>query len=547
MKILHLEDDPGDAELVRGIIVAEWPQAEIVWVATRFAYAGELHRSVFDVILSDFALPTFTGPEALELAKERAPDTPFIFLSGTIGEDRAMEALRSGAADYVLKDRLKVLNAAILRVQRESTERRKHRQAERLLLEQAEMLNQARLSINSDTTARKNLEEQFLRSQRMENVGLLAAGISHDLNNMLAPILLAAPMLREYLSDVRALALLGTLERSAERGANLVRQILSFVHGMGGEQRLFQVEHVLRDLAAVVVGTFPKSIAFEDSVPPDAWPIKGNPTQIHQVLLNLCVNARDAMPDGGRLSLRAENHRLDAATAGDLSGSYLLLQVEDTGTGIQPEVLQKMWLPFFTTKGPGKGTGLGLSTIRGIIENHNGFIQVTTELGRGSVFRIFLPAAEEGPVEGSNSPVGSLPRGNGELILVVDDEPQIREMTLAMLTRSGYRVLLAADGLEAAVIFAERAAEIRLVITDLHMPNLDGVMLGRALRRINPGVQMLVLSGMKAPLGNRPDYLPEEFGDDFLGKPFKPSALLKKVHALLGGGLSTGSRPPFED
>ena len=763
MKILHLEDNAEDAELVRELITEEWPDCEITCVSTRFAFVGELNLSRFDLILSDFALQSLNGLEALKLAKDRAPDTPFIFLSGTIGEDRAIEAVQSGAEDYVLKDRMKRLITAIARALRESDERRKRRiaesrsrelasflnqsreavivtdldgritfwnqgaerlsgwtspealektceqlfgpstvtqlaaacqaalehgewvgaleiadrqqqvrwvelritlvhddngrprarlalgtditerrQAEHRIREQAEMLNQAReaifitdlsnrviywnagaerlygwradevmgrtaeqlfepavaaniqlareetlargewvgevrmhnrsrvpvivesrqsvirdeagrakarLCINSDITDRKRLEEQFLRAQRMENIGLLAAGIAHDLNNMLAPILLAAPMLREHVTDPGALGLLGTLEKSAERGANLVRQILAFAHGATGDQRLLQVKHLLRDITSVITGTFPKSIRLEDYIPSDLWPIKGNPTQIHQVLLNLCVNARDAMPNGGTLRLRAENRVLDLTAASAIEGArpglFLVLHVEDTGTGIPPEVLARMWEPFFTTKESGRGTGLGLSTVRGIIENHDGFIEVVTAPGAGSSFRIFIPAAEGTTADGVNTPARPLPPGKGELILVVDDERHIRDMTMTMLTRNGYRVILAADGAEAAMVFAQRAAEIRLVITDLHMPNLDGAMLGRALRRINPAAKMLVVSGLSSALGNRPDYTPEDFADGFLHKPFKPETLLAKVHELLRGPGTGGSTAPW--
>lgn len=764
MKILHLEDNANDVELVRVMVCDEWPHCQITSVATRSNFVAELEGACFDLILSDFALPALNGMEALQLAKAKSPDTPFIFLSGTIGEDRAIEAVQAGAEDYVLKDRMKRLNTAIARALRESEERRRRRQAEsrsreladflnqareavivsdmdgritfwnrgaerlagwtsaealdqtcdrlfgpatatqlgeacRVALEagewageleivdraanlrlielrislirddagrprarlalatditerrqaehrvrdQAQMLNQAReaifitdlsnrviywnagaerlfgwpavevmgrtaeqifdpgvaalieaarvetlakgewlgeirlhsrnrtplimesrqslirdeagrpkarLCINSDITDRKQLEEQFLRAQRMENIGLLAAGIAHDLNNMLAPILLAAPMLREHVADTGALALLGTLERSAERGANLVRQILTFAHGTTGEHRLLQVKHLLRDISGVIAGTFPKSIRLEDYIPSDLWPITANPTQIHQVLLNLSVNARDAMPNGGTLQLRAENRVLDLTAANAIEGAraglFLVLHVEDTGTGIAPEVIARMWEPFFTTKETGKGTGLGLSTVRGIVENHNGFIQVTTAPGRGSAFHIFLPAAEGAVPVRADAPTRRLAPGKGELILVVDDERYIRDMTRTMLTRAGYRVILAGDGAEAATVFAQHAADIRLVITDLHMPNLDGAMLGRALRRINPAARLLVMSGMSSALGNRPAYKPEEFANGFLHKPFKPEALLAKVQELLvpdtGARLS---RPPF--
>lgn len=632
MKILHLEDNPADAELVRMLVVRHWPECTLTTVASRFAFVGELNRTVYDLVLADFSLPSLSGLEALEMVKQAAADTPLIFFSGTIGEDRAIDAMKAGAQDCVLKDRLNRLAPAIARALRECEERRKRREAESRSRELGDYLNQAReavivtaddgritfwnqgaerlfgwrsdeilghtaeemfdpaiianvnaareetlakgawmgelrmrnrnrqelvvecrqslirddagrpkarLSINTDITDRKRLEEQFLRSQRMEGIGLLAAGIAHDLNNMLAPILLAAPMLREHVSDPAALSLLGTLEKSAERGANLVRQIVTFAHGTTGEHRSMQVKHLLRDISSVIAGTFPKSIRLEDRIPTELCAIKGNPTQIHQVLLNLCVNARDAMPNGGTLRLRAENRVLSipaaAAIEGGRPGVFLVLHIEDTGTGIPPEVLAQMWDPFFTTKEPGKGTGLGLATVRGIVENHNGFIDVTTAVGLGSAFRIFLPAAESAETDRLVPVARPLPPGKGELILVVDDERQIREMLMTTLMRNGYRVITAADGAAAAVLFAQRAADIRLVITDLHMPHLDGAMLGRALRRLNPASKLLVMSGLSSSLGDRPAYKPEEFADSFLHKPFKPEVLLAKVHDLLHG------------
>jgi CheY-like chemotaxis protein len=251
------------------------------------------------------------------------------------------------------------------------------------------------------------------------------------------------------------------------------------------------------------------------------------------------------MPRGGTLRLLAENRTLDATTAATIGsgrpGSFVVLMVDDTGTGIPAEVLKEMWQPFFTTKTADKGTGLGLSTVRGIVENHNGFIDVQTVVGRGSSFRVFLPAAEQGASHGTRSPIPIAQSGRGELILVVDDEEHIREMRSTMLTRQNYRVIVAADGAEAVAIFSQRAAEIRLVVTDLHMPNLDGATLSRALRRINPDTRVLVMSGHSSTLGHRPQThdKPEQFGHAFLHKPFKPEALLAQVQQLLNATPAT--------
>jgi len=635
IRILHLEDNPSDVEVIRALLLRAWPDCTIVCVARRQEFIAELKRRPCDVILSDFALHSFNGRAALRLARETCPDTPFIFLSGAIGEDQVIEALRSGAEDYVLKDRLKGLPSAITRALREGEERRRRREAERRSRELADLLNQAReaifitdledrviywnagaervfgwrsfevlnlplgeilgdavqflreetlirgewsgemrlfnrqrqplvvdsrqtlirgesgqakarLSISTDVTDQKRLEEQFLRAQRMENIGMLAAGIAHDLNNMLAPILLAAAMLRDHVSDPTALSLLSTLEKSADRGANLVRQILSFSHGTTSEKALVQIRHVVRDIGLVVNGTFPKSIQLVEHVAPDLWPIEANPTQVHQVLLNLCVNARDAMPDGGTLRLRAENIVLDEAAAqaidGARPGAFVVLHIEDTGTGIAPEVAARMWEPFYTTKDAGRGTGLGLSTVRAIIESHQGFVELHTKRGRGTCFRVHLPAAESATSEESTPANRPLPHGRGELILVVDDERNIREMTQAMLVRSGYRVILAGDGAEATVVFAQRAAEVRLVITDLRMPNLDGQTLCRALRRHNPAVKLLAFSGLSTAGGN-PQELVMDSVDAFLPKPFRPEILIATVHALLRPPAGGSSAP----
>src|SRR5580658_5331902 len=257
---------------------------------------------------------------------------------------------------------------------------------------------QARMADGPDGAARKRLDQQYQRTQRLESIGMLASGIAHDLNNVLAPIILAAPVLREHATNPEDLRIITSLEKSAERGVELVRQILSFAHGAGSVQQIVQIKHLLQEALTVAGETFPKNIRVEDNFPGNLWPIMADPTQIHQVLLNLCVNARDAMQDGGTLWLSAENCLLDEVTArkigGARPGAWVVLHVEDSGTGIPAEALSQIWEPFFTTKGEGKGTGLGLSTVRSIVENHNGFISLKTQPGRGTIFRVYLPAAE---------------------------------------------------------------------------------------------------------------------------------------------------------
>lgn len=395
---------------------------------------------------------------------------------------------------------------------------------------------QGRLAIATDVTAKRRIEEQFFRAQRLESIGMLAAGIAHDLNNVLAPILLAAPMLRDHVSDPGDLRIIATLEKSAERGAALVRQILGFAHGADGELRVVQPKHLLRDVATFIRETFPKSIQLEEDVPVQLWPVKANPTQLHQVLLNLCLNARDAMPDGGTLTLRGENCVLDEIAAAEIPdampGPFLVFHVQDTGTGISPEILGRIWDPFFTTKATGKGTGLGLSTVRGIIESHGGFSTVASVPGRGTTFRIYLQAAETAGIpSGAATTAPFAPRGTGELVLIADDEPGIRNTAAVMLARHGYRVLTAADGAEAIALFAPRCKEIPLVITDLSMPKLDGAALAGVVQRLNPAVKIIAVSGHN--LTNDGDPPAPSFTDAFLIKPFRAEVLLTTVHELL--------------
>jgi len=294
----------------------------------------------------------------------------------------------------------------------------------------------------------------------------------------------------------------------------------------------------MRDVMGVIEETFPKSIRFEHQIPSDLWPVTGNPTQIHQVLMNLCVNARDAMPQGGTLCLNAANRRIEPAEVGAipgaLPGAWLVIEVSDTGTGIPLEVRDRIWTPFFTTKVAGKGTGLGLSTVRGIVAGHHGFVELQTEVGRGTTFRVFLPAVvSEVPRPASASPFGVL-IGHGELILLVDDDAAIREVVTAILGRNGYRIVSCVDGVEAIANFTALGDTVDLVITDVDMPRLGGVALCRALSQMRPDIRLLAISGLSRAESDVSD-IPEirMLAHAFLLKPFSPEAILGAVHRLL--------------
>lgn len=354
------------------------------------------------------------------------------------------------------------------------------------------------IAIKQDVTEQHQLKERLLRSQRMESIGLLAGGVAHDLNNVLAPIMMAVEMLKQDLTEEDRLIMLETLESSCNRGSAIIRQVLTFARGVEGEHAVLQVRHLLKDLVKMSRETFPKNITISLDAPGDLWTVSGDATQLHQVLLNLALNARDAMPTGGTLSIKAENVTLDHPrgylNCEILPGAYIRLQVKDGGVGIPPDAIARIFEPFFTTKEQGKGTGLGLPTAFGIVKSHDGLLEVESTPGRGTTFLLHLPASEiETPNE--DIPPSKPPRGNGETILVVDDEAAIRQLTQKILEMNGYMVLLAEDGAEAVACYAQHKAEIALVLSDMMMPVMDGLALVRALRAINPEVRIVGFSG----------------------------------------------------
>jgi PAS domain S-box-containing protein len=385
-----------------------------------------------------------------------------------------------------------------------------------------------------DLTERKKLEQQFLRAQRMESIGTLAGGIAHDLNNVLGPIMMSIDLLRMKFTDPASRELLGMINSSAQHGADMVRQVLSFARGVTGRRMELQVKHLIKDIAKIATDTFLKSIVVRAGIPEGLWTLVGDPTQLHQVLLNLCVNARDAMPNGGTLTLAAENLALDARSAGvhpeAQPGQYVLLTVQDSGNGMSPEVVERIFDPFFTTKEVGKGTGLGLSTTLGIVKSHGGFVRVCSEPGTGTTFRVYLPAHSEFS-RGDAELEPELPRGRGEVILVVDDEMVVREITRQTLESFGYRVLLARDGAEAVNVYTEFRAEIAVVLTDMMMPVMDGAATIEVLRQLNPEVCIVAASGLSTQ--GRVAHAAKLGAKHFLTKPFTTETLLKTLEEVL--------------
>jgi PAS domain S-box-containing protein len=386
-----------------------------------------------------------------------------------------------------------------------------------------------------DITEKKKLEQQFLRTQRMESVGTLASGIAHDLNNILGPIILALQFLRKTFSDEQGIKMLKMLEGTAMRGSDLVKQVLTFARGQEGERTPIQIRHTINDLKKFMQEAFSSDIIVEVNVPNDLWAINADPTQIHQVLLNLAVNARDAMPRGGTITISAENLTLDenyaAMNLDAKPGQYILVSVTDSGSGIPPEIQEKIFEPFFTTKEPGKGTGLGLATVFSIVKSHGGFIKLYSEIGKGTNFRLYFPAIIGEKIKEQQALYIESLEGHGEWILLVDDEYVIREVSKLTLESNGYNVLLAADGIEAIGLFAQNRDKIDLVITDMNMPNMNGPTLIRTLQKMKPSLPIIGASGLTDKTK-----LDEVAGlniSSFLSKPYTAEKLLEVLSDLL--------------
>jgi PAS domain S-box-containing protein len=757
MRLLHLEDSAADAELVAMKLATELPECQIQHALSRQQYEAALETGSFDLIVSDYTLHGFDGLTALELARTHCPEKPFIFLSGTIGEERAIEALKRGATDYVIKDRPSRLVPAmrhalaraeeeqqlrrteealrqnrerfrkiaenvadlivmldlsghclycnpaytatvgrasdspdhdafadvhpddratvqelfrstlrtgvggraeyrlmrsdgsvryveaqnsvvrdssgsisqILMVARDVTERRaatERIEQQAALLDRAqdailmrdmhdhitywnqsaariygwtaeeaqgrettslwnedpaqveaarhatlfygewigEMRQRSRegvdlvmqsrwslvqdkngtaagfLVINTDIAEKKRLEAQFLRVQRMESIGLLAGGVAHDINNVLVPILSSTELLETMVKDAESKRYLSSIRSSAQHGAALVRQLLAFARGAVGQQAELALRPLLEDFIGFVTQAFPASVSVSLALDDEPWPVLGDATQLKQVLVNLCINARDAMPAGGSITIRARNVLLnesDAVTLREVKpGAHVLIEVSDTGTGMPSGVIEKIFDPFFTTKELGKGTGLGLAAVRGIVKGHRGTISVESRPEQGSTFRIYLPALVTEPVAPPPEEAATPARGSGQSILLVDDEAWVRDILCSLLMASGYRVHKAASPPEALKLFRDLQSEIALVLTDVMMADGDGFALATELRQLSPKLPIMVMSGM-AGAGTY-DEKAAALGVPLLAKPITRDALITAVQSALGAQVS---------
>ncbi|MBV6623196.1 MAG: PAS domain S-box protein [Rivularia sp. (in: Bacteria)] len=393
---------------------------------------------------------------------------------------------------------------------------------------------QSILIVNTDITEKKQLEAQYYRAQRLESLGTLASGIAHDLNNILTPILTGTQLLPRRIPnlDEKNRIILKMIEDNCKRGSELVRQITSFARGAKGNRIPIQLKHLVKEIQRIVQSTFPKSIEFKTKIP-TLWTVEAQPSQIHQILMNLCINARDAMPEGGSLSITAENRYIDETYTSmnpeAKVGNYVMITVADTGCGIPQEIKERIFEPFFTTKEVGKGTGLGLSTTIGIIKNHAGFVKVSSVVGKGSQFQIYLPAINSPEIEQTSE--SKISNGNRELILMVDDEKYIREMTKNSLELHDYRVLTASDGSEAFSFYIQNKHQVSLVLIDIQMPSVGGLQAIQVLRKMNPDIKIIAMSGIES---NRPLLEANEIKvEAFLSKPYTLGELLETIKVVI--------------
>ena len=509
LRILHLEDDPNDASLVESTLESEGIHCATICVQSRDHFVAALESGGIDLILSDFSLPVFDGLSAIATVRAGWPDLPVILVSGSMGEQRAIDSLKSGATDYVLKEQLFRLAPAVRRAMREVDER----------------------------SERRRLEAHFVEAQKMKVIGQLVSGVAHDFNNILAVIIGYSDLitgdadvegpLRKYIDEIR---------HASERAAGLTRQLLVF----GRKQKVIPVvldlNKVVLDLKEMLRRLIDENIEMTTVLEDNIGHVRADAGYVGQVLMNLVVNARDAMCNGGKLTIATSNVTLEEGELRDqgrgLRGDYVMLSVSDTGTGMTNEVKALLFEAFFTTKPVGKGTGLGLVTCQTIVHQSGGYIDVCSEVGKGSVFKVYFPRVVL-PLDFTAGTIHSapLPRGN-ETLLVVEDEPSVRHLASRVLNSLGYEVLSASNGQDALHVLREhQGSAVRLVITDVIMPLMGGKVMAEWMKTTQPDLKILFTSGYTEDAISG-DGLAETTAE-FLPKPYTPATLARKVRQIL--------------
>ena len=515
LRLLHLEDDPVDAELITTTLMEGNIPCESQLVDTRQAFVAALKEGRMDLILADYSIPGFDGMTALTLARQHCPDVPFLFVSATIGEELAIDAMHQGATDYVLKQRLGRLVPSVQRALRELDDRAERKRAEEAL---------------------RQSEKQFRQSQKMEAVGRLAGGIAHDFNNLLTVIMGYSQVLLTELGPQHPLR--GKIEetlKAGEKAATLIRQLLTFSSKQSLDPKILSLNTAVTSLESLLRRLIGEDIQLISKLDPTNGRLRADQAQLEQVLVNLVVNARDAMPKGGTLTIETAQVELTRSPVYHLTplrpGSYVRLAVSDTGCGMDRKTQAHIFEPFFTTKGEGKGSGLGLSTVFGIVTQCGGAIDVTSRVGHGTRFDLYFPSVESDILTTApTKPLGQPQKGT-ETILLVEDEPSVRTLVRDELRKLGYRVIEAKNGVEACLLATQQAGSLQLLLTDVVMPGMGGRELAQHLSVIKPDLRTLFISGYTDDVGIMAGQ--EEGTSSFLQKPFTPEVLARAVRNLL--------------
>lgn len=507
LRILHLEDSPVDAELIHATLASEGIACEAVRVETRSGFIDAVERGGFDLILADYNLPAFDGISALAIVQERCPEFPFIFVTGALGEEVAIETLKSGATDYVLKHSLGRLVPAVRRAIDDVAARKE----------------------------RQHLEAQLRHAQKMESIGTLAGGVAHDFNNLLTAIIGNAQLALSRLTPEDPLNdHLIEIETSGRRAAELTRQLLIFSRREKLERSHINLNDTIGQFVRMLRRIIGEDLELRFQAASDLSTVFADPSQIEQVIMNLAVNARDAMPDGGQLTIETQNMIIDEAYCRTRPyarpGKHVQISVTDTGVGIDADTQQHIFEPFFTTKEVGKGTGLGLALVYGIVKQHDGLIEVRSEVGRGTTFKINLPAQENAVEERAYETQPKL-RGGAETILVAEDEEVLQRLVKEILTGLGYQVILTRDGEAAVESYSIHRDQIDLVILDMVMPRMSGREAYERIRTLGSDVPVIFTTGYSADMAQ--NKFVDETGAAFIQKPFGMTALGHKVREAL--------------
>jgi len=519
--VLHLEDEPKDSRLLKGLLSADGIECEMTRVDNEPDFRAAIEKGGFDVIFADHSLPTFDGLSALAIARDVCPEVPFICVSGSLGEEIAIEALKQGATDYVLKQRPGRLVPALRRALQDSAKRANLKRAE----------NEVR-----------ELEDRLRHSQKLEAVGQLAGGIAHDFNNLLTVINGYCDRLGAALGDANPLRHdLDLIQRAGQRAAALTRQLLAFSRRQVLQPHVFDLNSVVHDIQMMLGRLLGEHITIATRLAPDLGAVRADPGQIEQVMMNLSINARDAMPDGGTLTVETHNVDLtaeDEPRAGLKAGLYVALVIRDTGTGMDEGTLAHVFEPFYTTKETGKGTGLGLPTVYGIVMQSGGNVRIESVVGEGTTVHVLLPRvdAAAAPSKGEAAPA-QVTQGR-ETVLLVEDEELVRELVHDFLAGAGYDVIEASDAEQALRIAGTAGVSIDAVVTDVVLPGMNGSDLAARLREMSPRIRVLYVSGYPgAGVFGDGGFGP---GSDFLAKPFTRQMLTQKLRDMLDAP-ATGS------